>query len=536
MLDELSVTNLGIIASARVAPGPGMVVVSGETGAGKTLLLGALRLLTGATARSALIGPHSTEATVEGRFILDDGELVATRRIHARGSRAYINGGMVPARALAERIDVFVEIVGQHDPLSLTRPNALRALIDLRLQSPEYLAAYRAAWNRTQELVSAGADLGGDLRALEREQDLLAYQIREIERAGFRLGEDEELEHLANRLGNAEQIGTLLAEARRELAAARDRVGPAVGALRRVCNLDPSQDEMSEMLEGLDATLAEASSAIREAWEEIDEDPRALARVNERLALLGDLRRKYGAGIEEILAFRDSALARHAEVDGLLERAATIDADRAAASRQLDEAGRALRQARRAAASLIVEDATGHLHELGFSDPVIRIEIGETTPRSTGADTIKLLFASDSRLAPGPVGKVASGGELSRLVLSLRLASGAGAAQVVAFDEIDAGVGGTTALAMGAKLARLARGRQALCVSHLPQVAAYADTHIVVERNGPTATVRTLDEDDRLRELSRMLSGLTDSERGYRHARELRAIAQTRRKAMASGH
>ena len=165
---------------------------------------------------------------------------------------------------------------------------------------------------------------------------------------------------------------------------------------------------------------------------------------------------------------------------------------------------------------------------------MIRIEIGEATPRATGADTVDLLFSSDSRLVPGPVGKVASGGELSRLVLSLRLASGVGAAQVVAFDEIDAGVGGTTALAMGAKLARLARDRQALCVSHLPQVAAYADTHIIVERNGPTATVRILDEDDRLRELSRMLSGLTDSERGYRHARELRAVAQARRESAAN--
>ena len=274
------------------------------------------------------------------------------------GAGAYINGGMVPARVLAERLEGFVEIVGQHDPLSLTRPKALRALIDLRLDSPEYLTAYRAAWKRAQELESVGAEWGGDLRALEREQDLLAYQIREIERAGFRIGEDAELVQLANRLGNAEEIGELLAGARRELAAARDRIGPAVGALRRVCDLDPSQDGLREMLEGLDATLTEAATVTREAWEGIDMDPQALALVNERLSLLGDLRRKYGSGIEEILAFRDSAQARHTEVGGLLERAATIDADREAVSRELDEAGRALREARCSAASVIVEDAT----------------------------------------------------------------------------------------------------------------------------------------------------------------------------------
>ena len=529
MLDELAVTNLGIIESARVEPSPGMVVVSGETGTGKTLLLGALRLLTGAPARSSMVGPHGNEATVEGRFLFDDTELIVSRRIHARGSRSYVNGSMVPARTLAERLRGLVEIVGQHDPLSLTRPNALRRLVDLRLDSPDHLTGYRCAWNRARELDEAGARLGGDLRTLEREQDLLSYQIQEIERAGFRIGEDEELERLANRLGNAEQIVELLGSARRDLSSARNRVGPAVAALQRACDLDPSQEELLEMLEGLDATLAEAVSACREAWEDIDTDPEALTSVNERLTLLGDLRRKYGAGIEDIIAYRDAALARHGEVSGLLDRAATIDTDRAVAGSELREAGRALREARRQAASQIAEVATTHLRELGFGDPVVRMDIGESAPRANGADTVDLLFSSDSRLEPGPVGRVASGGELSRLVLSLRLASGSTDARLVAFDEIDAGVGGTTALAMGAKLASLATDRQALCVSHLPQVAAYADSHIVVERDGPNATVRTLDEEERLRELSRMLSGLTESERGYRHARELRAVALAHR-------
>ena len=531
MLDELSVTNLGIISSARVVPGPGMVVVSGETGAGKTLLLGALRLLTGAPARAGLIGSDGPEAVVEGRFILDGGETVVSRRLHARGSRAYLDGGMVPARMLAERLEDRVEIVGQHDPLSLTRPNALRGLIDLRLESPEPVETYRAAWERVQELESVRNALGGGLRSLEREQDLLAYQMREIRRAGFRIGEDEELDLLARRLGNAERLGELLADVRTELDAARDRMGPAVSMLREVRLLDPSQDDLRVMLENLDAGLAEAAAGVREAWEGVEDDPGAIASVNERLALLGDLRRKYGAGIEEILSFQEAARIRHDEVSGLLERAAALDADRASAARMLDEAGRALREARQEAASRIAEDAAAHLCELGFGDPVIRIEVGEAAPRAGGADKIGLLFASDSRLAPGPVGRVASGGELSRLVLSLRLASGAGDARVVAFDEIDAGVGGAAALEMGAKLARLSQGRQALCVSHLPQVAAFADTHITVERDGMTASVRMLDDEERLRELSRMLSGLTDSERGYRHAGELREVAQARRKA-----
>ncbi len=525
MLDELVVTNLGIIEHARVEPSLGMVVVSGETGAGKTLLLGALRLLTGAPARSAMIGPHGSEATVEGRFLYDETEFIVSRRIHKRGSRSYLDGKMVPARTLTERLGALVEIVGQHDPLSFTRPNALRRLLDRRIGSPDPIADYRAAWNRCRELEATETGLGGDLRTLEREQDLLTYQIQEIAGAGFEVGEDEELERLARRLGNAEQLLESLGSARRDLSAARERVGPAVAALRRACDVDPSLAELSEMMEGLDVTLNEASTATREAWEDVDIDPRELASVNERLGLLGDLRRKYGSDIEEINIYRDNAVARRAEIAGLLDQVANLDADRVIASRELQETGDLLREARRKASSLIGEEAIAHLGELGFSDPVVRIDIDESVPRASGADTVTLLFSSDSRMAPGPVGRVASGGELSRLVLSLRLASGSGDARLVAFDEIDSGVGGATALAMGAKLAHLSADRQVMCVSHLPQIAAYADTHIVVEREGPHATVRTLDEDERLRELSRMLSGLEDSRRGYRHARELRGVA-----------
>ncbi|MDE0709220.1 MAG: hypothetical protein OXH89_02175, partial [bacterium] len=215
MLDELSVANLGIIDQARVAFTPGMVVVSGETGAGKTLMLGALRMLTGAPARSGLIGPHGKEARVEGRFFLEGEEVVLARSIHPGGSRAYLDGRMVPARALAERLDGVVEIVGQHDPISLTRPRAVRALIDLRLVSGPVLAGYRAAWQALREVEALRTELGGDMRALAREMDLLAYQIGEIDRADFRRGEDEELEMESKRLGSAEEVADLLAEAHR---------------------------------------------------------------------------------------------------------------------------------------------------------------------------------------------------------------------------------------------------------------------------------------------------------------------------------
>ena len=529
MLDELSVSNLGIIETARVGFVPGMVVVSGETGAGKTLMLGALRMLTGAPARSGLIGPHGRETRVEGRFFLDGEEVVFARSIHPGGSRAYLDGRMVPARALAERLDGVVEIVGQHDPLSLTRPRAVRGLIDLQLGSDPVLDAYRDAWQALREVEAVRTELGGDMRALAREMDLVAYQVGEIDRADFRLGEDEELEIESKRLGNAEEVADLMAAAHRDLNIAREHIGPVVDSARRIRDLDPAQGALAELVESLEATLTDTLSAMREAWEGTEPDPEALARVNQRLNLLGDLRRKYGSGIEEIHSFRRRARTRLAEVEGLVERASRLDTEHATATGRLLEAGRELRLARTEASARIVESACGHLRELGFSDPLVRVEVGEAEPRSFGADTVQLLFASDSRLVPGPVGKVASGGELSRLVLALRLASGTGAARIVAFDEIDAGVGGTTALAMGSKLARLSEDRQTVCVSHLPQVAAFADSHIVVEREGARAGVRLVEEDARLRELSRMLSGLADSEQGHDHARELRSLAMASR-------
>ena len=535
MLDELSVANLGIIDTARVGFMPGMVVVSGETGAGKTLMLGALRMLAGAPARSALIGPHGKEARVEGRFFLDGEEVVLARSIHPGGSRAYLDGRMVPARALAERLDGVVEIVGQHDPIAITRPRAVRALIDLQLESDRVVAGYAEAWRALCEVEALRTELGGDMRALEREMDLLAYQVGEIDRADFHPGEDMALELEARRLGNAEEVADLLAEAHRDLGIARDRVGPVVDAARRVRDLDPSRGGLTELVEALDATLTDTLSATREAWEGTEPDPEALARANQRLNLLGDLRRKYGSDIEEIHSFRHRAATRLAKIAGLIERASRLDGEHVAATGHLLEAGRELRVARRDSATRISESACRHLRELGFGDPLVRVEIGEAEPRPFGADTVELLFASDSRLVPGPVGKVASGGELSRLVLALRLASGTGAARIVAFDEIDSGVGGTTALAMGAKLARLSEDRQILCVSHLPQVAAFADSHIVVEREGPRACVRIVEEDARLRELSRMLSGLADSERGHHHARELRSLAMARRAPLPTG-
>ncbi len=530
MLDELAVANLGVIRAARLEPGPGLVVVTGETGAGKTLLLGALRLIGGGTAAADLVGPHADEARVEGRFAAGGTEVVLARRIVAGGrSRAYRDGEMVPAKALGELTSDLVEMVGQHDAHALRSPAALRAMVDGALDAGgrAALASYREAWERLRTAEDAVAQLGGDLRALERERDLARYQADEIAAAGFAPGEDEELAARARRLRNAD---ALAAHVQAAAAAIGDDEGGgslAVAAreLERAARLDPAMADLAGQARDLVALGGDLAADLARQAGDIEADPRALAAVEERLATLAGLQRKYGPTLAAVLDFGAAMTARAAEVESLLARAEGVDAEVAAAHAAVAGAGDDLTAARRGAAKRLADAAVGHLRELGLRDPVVRFSLEPVVPGPHGADRVGVDFASDAALQPAPAAKAASGGELSRLVLALRLAAGAGEAPVVAFDEVDAGVGGATALALGRKLAALAEGRQILCVTHLPQVAAFAATHYVVDRDGNDAAVRRVAGGDRVAELSRMLSGLPESDRGREHAAELLELA-----------
>ena len=528
MIDELAVRNLGVIKEATICPTAGLTVITGETGTGKTLLLGALRLLLGADGRPDLVGPFAEEASVEGRFIEGDREMVAVRRLQRGGrSRAYLDGSIASTKILAAELNG-IEIIGQHDQLSLTRSPEVRALVDANLEATgrALLDRYRVTRGKWERLLADRQALGGDERALARELDLVRFQAEEITKAGFVPGDDQELEVRANRLRNAETLTLHLSDARDGLESGADALGGAVREIRRALRLDPGLSDLAEATEMASESLSEVARQLRLASEQVADDPEQQALVEARLTLLGDLRRKYGSDLEEVLAFGKSAAERGEELAGLLDRAATIDSDIAVITAALQEAAGLLTAARKKAGSKLTKSAVKHLLELGFTDPLIAVELGEAELGPWGRDDVRLLFASDSRLSPGEVGKVASGGELSRLVLSLRLAGTEGAgASVLVFDEIDSGIGGATALAMGRKLAALSRERQVLCVTHLPQVAAFAETHYVIERDGVTAAVRLVEERERTAELSRMLAGLPDSERGREAAAELLALA-----------
>jgi DNA repair protein RecN (Recombination protein N) len=524
MLSYLRARNLGVLEDASIEPGAGFTVITGETGAGKTMLLGALRLLTGEKAKPTGVGPFGDETVAEGLFTEGEEEVGISRIVPRTGkSRAYLDGSLVAATALGARLGSLVEIVGQHDQMMLKSSRSVLHLVDAALDAHGRKArdAYDDAWAGHRTALDRQRQLGGDRMGLERELDLVRYQVREIESAGLEPGDDRRMESRLSRLRNAEMIRDSLGVARDELGSMVDSAGSVVARLRKVAAADDTVSDVLEHAEAVGATTQDLLREVRGAAESASEDPEALEQVEQALNALGDLKRKYGKTLDEVLEFGADAARRASELESLLEQASTIQDLVASTRMKLVETGSNLTEGRQSAIERIEKEAKEHLSALGLPAVSLRFVVEPTEPGPSGADRIELLFASDDRLEAGAVQDVASGGELSRLVLALRLATRSQDTSTLVFDEVDAGVGGATALALGRKLAELSRTCQVLCVTHLPQVAAFADIHYVIERSGSSALVRPVDGEDRLGELSRMLAGLPESERGREAAAEL---------------
>jgi DNA repair protein RecN (Recombination protein N) len=515
-LVELAVTDLGIIERARILFGPAMTALTGETGAGKTLLVGAIELLLGGRADPSVVRSGCAEAVVEGRFVVDGCELVLTRVVPADGrSRAYIDGRMATASALGERAGELIDLHGQHDHQSLLSASVQRAALD-RFGGIDLgpLAATRA---RRRELAAALDELGGDGGARAREADLLRFQVEEIDAAAL-AGPDEDA-----RL-DADESALADASAHRE-AAAEGRA--------------PFTDTAAR-LRTVQAELADLAAELREAGERIEEDPERLAMLRQRRQLLVELRRKYGraphreapdggdGSLDAVLAYHRSAAGRLAEIEGHDQRAERLEAELAEAVAAEAAAGAEVGRARRAAAEPLAAAVGSHLSALAMGSARFAVEVGDDDP----GDQVTFVLAANRGAASGPLAKVASGGELARTMLALRLVLTA-APPILVFDEVDAGIGGQAALAVGRALAELAADHQVLVVTHLPQVAAFADQQVSVrkqehgEQTQATATV--IDGEDRVLELSRMLSGLPESERVQDAASELLDLAARQR-------
>jgi len=529
MLDEITAVNLGLIESAHIRLGGGLTVITGETGTGKTLMLGALRLIRGDKATKGYIGPIGESCEVAARFATPDGETVVRRSIDAGRSRAYVNDIATSVAALVDSVASGVAIVGQHDQLTITSTNGVRSLVDRSFAQPAVKAytAYADAWAAFRTIEAEMEAIGSDVRGLERDRDMLRFQIEEIDAAEIGTDEEAGIRLSLIRLRNTETLGEDVDTALMALSddGLERNFQSALMAVRAAATLDETLQPIAARLESLSSEANDLAGELAMYATSAESDPHRLDQLEHRLALISSIKRKYGDTIDDVITFRKDAGAREHELTALLEAATDIEERRAIAIRRLEDAGAELRAVRQAAGDAIAEGAVAHLTDLGFSDPIVRIEVSVAEPGANGADRATIMFASDAALTPGPVSAIASGGELSRLVLALTLAAGTADVSVVAFDEIDAGVGGTTALAMGEKLARLADDRQVICVTHLPQVAAFADAHFAVERIGQTAAIVALEGDDRVIELTRMLAGMSESERGREHAEELLALA-----------
>lgn len=536
MLEELAVRDLGVIEDLRLVLRPGMTALTGETGAGKTLVVDAIELLVGGRSDPSLVRAGAGEAWVEGRFRLDrdlasateeDDEVVLARAIPATGrSRAYVNGRLATVAELRSWGERLVDLHGQHAHQSLLTPAVQRAALDrYGGVDLEPLLAARTA-RRTIEAQLAA--LGGDERARARELDLVRYQVDELAGAVITgADEDDQLDAEESMLSDAvahQEAAALAVAALADDGGAGDGLGRAVAA---VAGRPPFADH-EQRLRAAAAEVADLAVELRTTGEGIADDPQRLTAIRERRQVLRDLRRKYGSTLAEVLAFQADAEARLHELEQHDRRATELEEARQRAQAAEAEAAESVAAGRRRSAGPLADAVAEHLHVLAM--PRARVEV--VVEGDGPADEVTLRLAANPGSPPQPLAKVASGGELARAMLALRLVLTAGPPTLV-FDEVDAGIGGEAAVAVGRALASLAATHQVLVVTHLPQVAAFGGAHVrVTKRSDEDATVATiedLDEAGRVDELSRMLSGRPESTTARQHASELLALATSER-------
>jgi len=547
VITELRVRDLATIADVSLKLAPGLNVLTGETGAGKSMLVDALGLLLGGRADPSAIRPGASRAVVEGTIEgltpairrhcealgvdADQDTLVIRREVAAEGrSRAWINGSPVSAGTVAQLGLHLVDLHGQHQTESLLSASTQRLLLDAFADAHGNVAEVRAAHAALASLQAEEAELTARREDASRKADYLRHVVQEIDAARLMPGEDERLEIEARRLGQAgalsEQVARLLDALEEGDTSARQALSEAARGLTALERLDPSTGSWRELLDAVDANLDELTRALQEYAGSVEEDPGRLAATESRRDLLYQLRHKYGDSVEAVRATRDEA-ARELE---LLDTAGTdlraLAARRTAAAQALVSLAGTLTGQRQAGAERLARGVNRLLPKLGLSGGKFEVELEPLSqPGSTGAETVQFLVRLNAGMDFRPLARVASGGELSRVMLALKvLLARHDAVPTLAFDEIDAGIGGEVGVQVGQALAEVAGGHQVLVITHLPQIAARADRHLVIakEARGGIATtdVQVAHGEDRVTELARML-GDADAETARRHAMTL---------------
>ncbi|MFG2667098.1 DNA repair protein RecN [Streptomyces sp. NPDC048387] len=569
----MRIRSLGVIDDAVVELSPGFTAVTGETGAGKTMVVTSLGLLLGGRADPALVRIGAKAAVVEGRVVLrpdaaaavraeeagaelDDGALLISRTVSAEGrSRAHVGGRSVPVGLLSELADDLVAVHGQTDQQGLLRPARQRQALDryagdaVAVPLEKYAGAYR-------RLRAVAAELDTiTTRARERAQeaDLLRFGLDEVAAVEPLPGEDAELAAEAERLGHAEALASAAQAAHAALAGdvedpegvdANTLVAGAHRALESVRAHDPVLGALADRIAELGILLGDVAGELAGYAGDLDADPLRLAAVEERRAALTQLTRKYGDSVDSVLEWARTGSARLLELEGDDDRIGELTAERDALLAELSQLAQALTDARTEAAERFASAVTAELASLAMPHARVTIEIRQTEAPDgvevggrtvaygpTGADEVELLLAPHPGAQPRPIAKGASGGELSRVMLAVEVVfAGTTPVPTYLFDEVDAGVGGKAAVEIGRRLAKLAKSAQVVVVTHLPQVAAFADRQLLVEKTVDGSVTRSgvtvLEGEDRIRELSRMLAGQEDSQTARAHAEELLAAAR----------
>jgi len=549
VLRELHISGLGVIADLELELAPGLNVLTGETGAGKTMVTVGLLLALGERGSASLVREDASAARVQARFDAtddvgewaEDGEVILARSIAKDGrSTARIGGQLATASALAALGAGLVEHHGQGQTQRLLAPAVQTAFLD-RYASDAHLVAlgsYRETYDRLRATRAALDALREAARGRERELDLLAYQVNEIEAVGPRAGESEELASEEARLAHVERL-TEQASAAEHALTGDEGIADAASGLASVLDgaaeLDPTSAEIAERARGLAAEIAELARDVRAYGEALVPDPERLEVVRARIGELKALQRKYGPTDADVCAFLAEASEQLRSLSGADDRIVELEAEVATLSAHARDLAATVTAGRSRAAIEVQGAVRVELEELGMPGATFEVRlVALEEPGPGGAERAELWFSASPAQPARPLAKAASGGELSRVLLACRsVLADLDDVGTLVFDEVDAGIGGQAGLAVGRRLARLASGRQVLVVTHLPQIACFADRHLRVIKEDGTASVDLLDGSGRAEELSRMLAGLAGSESAVTHAEELLAEADRLREESA---
>jgi DNA repair protein RecN (Recombination protein N) len=549
MLTELRIRDYAVIDRLTLRLGSGLNVLTGETGAGKSIIVGALSLLLGERASSEVVRTGADRAEVEGVFDVDgnagvqdvltrhglepeDGLLILRREIAAGGrGRVWVNGAASTVSLLGELGVHLVDLHGQHEHQSLLQPRQQRGVLDAYAAATDLAAAVRREYDRLRDGRTRLTELERRVRETEQRADFLRFQLAEIDNAQLVAGEEEELELEVRRLSHAGELATLADTLHSELYAGEDSVSARVAEVRRtleqLIRIDPALQEWQEVVQNALYGLEELGREMGSYASGVEQDPGRLDAVRRRQDTIFRLKRKYGPDLADVLSTAEAARTELAALDSSSLDHCALEREISSAQQALEAAAARLSAARSDAATRLAGEVAAVLPDLGMAAARFAVELASLpAPGPSGSEDVEFRISVNAGFEPRPLARVASGGELSRVMLALKtvLARLDGVPTLI-FDEVDAGIGGRVANQVGEKLARVAHQHQVFVITHLPQIASQAQHHLLVqktERDGVTATtVEALEGDTRVRELARLLGGDPDSGVSLRHAREL---------------